>query len=108
VIERIVRAAPKNEGDAVVEFALAASKIRSVVLLKPGVELQFVDVPKFPDMAPVQVWAWSEAVSRLKARRSAKLEAPKAIRREGQKMQSFAIWDRGSRGDRFLFIERLG
>ena len=80
VIERIVRAAPKKEGDAVVEFALAASKMRSVVLVKLGVEFQFVDVPKFPEVAPVQVWAWSEAVSRLKVRRSARLAAQKARR----------------------------
>jgi hypothetical protein len=62
VIERIVRAAPKKEGDAVVELALAALKISSVVLVKLGVEFQLVDVPKFPEVVPVQVWAWSEPV----------------------------------------------
>ena len=55
VIERIFLAAPKNEGNAVVEFALAASNIRSAVLLNVGAVSQLVVTPKFPEVAPVQV-----------------------------------------------------
>jgi hypothetical protein len=71
VIERIVRTAPKKEGNAVVELALAALKMRSVVLVKLGAELQLVEIPKFPEVAPVQVCAWSEPLWKLKAKRKA-------------------------------------
>lgn len=51
----MVLVAPKNEGEPVVEFALAASKIRSAVLLNVGAVSQLVVTPKFPEVAPVHV-----------------------------------------------------
>jgi hypothetical protein len=53
-------------------FAVAALKVRSAVVPKVTLELQLVFVPKFPELAPVQVWAWSETAWRLRARKTAR------------------------------------
>ena len=61
---RIILAAPVKEGFAV-ELALAfeALKVRSADVPKVGVELQLVVVPKFPDVAPVQVCARAQGTT---------------------------------------------
>jgi hypothetical protein len=69
----IVFSAPVKAGAAdEVAFALAALKVRSALVPKVTLELQLVFVPKFPEVAPVQVWAWSELAWKLRARKTAR------------------------------------
>ena len=68
---RIILAAPVKEGLAV-ELALAfeALKVRSADVPKVGVEFQLVVVPKFPDVAPVQVCARAQGARTAPAARA--------------------------------------
>jgi hypothetical protein len=65
--------APRN-ASVLVELALAieALKARSVDVLKAGVDLQFVEAPKFPEVVPCQVFARAGSVHRANAARAKK------------------------------------
>ena len=80
---RIILAAPVKEGFAVeLAFAFEALKVRSADVPKVGVELQLVVVPKFPDVAPVQVCARAQGTTTTAPAARASKTAIRIRRRE--------------------------
>ncbi len=83
---RIVKFAPRNELlEFAVAFALAELKIRSVVPLNAGAELQFEAVEKFPDVDPVHVCAKTTEFANTRITASKPIHLPNRKADEGKK-----------------------
>jgi len=105
---RIILAAPVKEGFAVeLAFAFEALKVRSADVPKVGVELQLVVVPKFPDVAPVQVCARAGG-TRAAPAASASKTGIRIRRRKGDGGLEFIGGDRnGVKGAGMKAVNRL-